>query len=77
MRMWNGLVKSVVISTTLWSQLAWSISKEMEALVRMEVHSNAVATRSNQFTRIEHFEIPLELIEKTSQIAPTKVSLIR
>ncbi|MFS4461139.1 hypothetical protein [Bdellovibrio sp. HCB2-146] len=64
MRMWNGLVKSVVISTTLWSQLAWSISKEMEALVRMEVHSNAVATRSNQFTRIEHFEIPLELVEK-------------
>lgn len=33
-------------------------------MVRMETHSNAVASRDSEFTRMEHYEIPLELVEK-------------
>lgn len=54
---------SLVIASIFSSHLSWAISKEMHALVRMETHSNAVATRDSGFTRLEHYEIPLKLIE--------------
>lgn len=50
-------------SSLLSSSVAWAISKEMHALVRMETHSNAVATRESEFVRLEHYEIPLKLLE--------------
>ncbi len=60
----HSLLKYILVATTCWSQLAWSISKELHAMVRMETHSNAVATRDSGFVRMEHYEIPLDLVEK-------------
>ena len=47
----------------LWSLAAQAISDEMQRLVTYETKSNAVATRSNEKIMLEHFEIPLELVE--------------
>ena len=59
-------IRQVFLATTLlWSSVSPAISKEMHALVRMETHSNAVASRSSEFVRMEHYEIPLELVEKS------------
>lgn len=64
MKFCRSLMGFAVIGTALFSQSAFSISKEMHAMVRMETHSNAVATRNSNFVRMEHYEIPLELVEK-------------
>lgn len=47
----------------LWSLAAQAISEEMQRLVTFETKANAVASRSNQKIILEHFEIPLELVE--------------
>lgn len=54
---------ALLCSSILSSNLSWAISKEMHAMVRMETHSNAAAARNSDFVRLEHYEIPLELIE--------------
>lgn len=64
MKTLKTFVGSVVIGSLFWSQISLAISKEMHALVRMETHSNAVAQRESEFTRMEHYEIPLDLVEK-------------
>jgi hypothetical protein len=64
MKVCRHLVGFAVIGTALFGQSAFSISKEMHAMVRMETHSNAVASRDSNFVRMEHYEIPLELVEK-------------
>lgn len=64
MKFCRSLVKAAVLGTVLWGQSSFAISDEMDALVRMETRSNAVATRSNAFVRMQHYEIPLELVEK-------------
>lgn len=59
-----GIATAAFLSgSILYSQLTWAISKEMHALVRLETHSNAVATRDSDFVQLEHYEIPLELVE--------------
>jgi hypothetical protein len=64
MKVSRHLVGFAVITTALFGQSAFSISKEMHAMVRMETHSNAVAKRSSDYVQMEHYEIPLELVEK-------------
>lgn len=64
MKICRHLVGFAVIGTALFGQSAYSISKEMHAMVRMETHSNAVATRDSNYVIMQHYEIPLELIEK-------------
>lgn len=56
------LIFSLLI-VQLWSHAAQAISQEMQKLVSFETKSNAVATRSDQKILLEHYEIPLELIE--------------
>ncbi len=42
---------------------SWAISREMNALVKFETGSNAVSTRSSTKILVEHYEIPLRLVE--------------
>ncbi|MGZ3772329.1 MAG: ferric iron reductase [Pseudobdellovibrionaceae bacterium] len=53
---------ALLCSSILSSSFSWAISKEMHAMVRMETHSNAVASRDSNFVKLEHYEIPLELV---------------
>jgi hypothetical protein len=57
------IATSILTISLFTAQFSLAISKEMHALVRMETHSNAVASRDSNFVKMENFEIPLELVE--------------
>lgn len=58
------LSRSVLLAALLLSQLALAISTEMQDLVKLETQANAVAVRSNEMVPLQHYEIPLDLVEK-------------
>ncbi|WP_413290319.1 hypothetical protein [Bdellovibrio sp. HCB337] len=53
----------VALALIISAQISWAISKEMQDLVTLETNANAAATRSNQMVQMEHYEIPLALLE--------------
>lgn len=59
----NGLKFIVGFAVLLVFQLTWAISREMYDLVTLETKANAVTTRSNEMVPLEHYEIPLSLVE--------------
>lgn len=63
--MLNGKATRIVMicCSLLFFDLSWAISKEMHAMVRLETHSNAVALRDSNFVALDHYEIPLDILE--------------
>lgn len=56
------LNKFVLVSVLMLSSFAFAISEELKAVVDWETGANAVAMRSNEMVKIEHYEIPLRLL---------------
>lgn len=57
-------ITSVLLTLLVGLQSLANISTAMKTLVDMETKANAVAVRSNEAVKIEHFEIPLRLVEQ-------------
>ena len=55
----NTIKKVFLISSILFVQNTFAISKEMNLLVQLETKANAVATRSSAPVALENYEIPL------------------
>lgn len=55
---------SAFVLTFLLALQAFGISDEMEKLVRWETRSNGVSVRDDRKWAMEHYEIPLRLVEK-------------
>lgn len=61
----NTIKKVFLISSILFAQNTFAISKEMNLLVQLETKANAAATRSSDPVALENYEIPLKLIESS------------
>jgi hypothetical protein len=66
------IIRNALVLILLSTQLSWAISKEMHALVRLETHSNAVASRESDFVKMPHYEIPLRLLESSIELDAPK-----
>ncbi len=53
----------VLMTLVLVASLAQAITEEMKSLVDLETRANAVALRSNEMVLLEHYEIPLRVLE--------------
>jgi hypothetical protein len=59
--------KKIFIIHLLWLALVfpsftWALTPEVKKLVENETKSNAVAARSDEMVKLQHFEIPLRLV---------------
>lgn len=52
-----------IFALLIVTQISWAISKEMQDLVTLETKANAVATRNDTLVKLDHYEIPLRILE--------------
>lgn len=64
MKLKRYLMSLLVIAVQFFTVLATAITKEMQETVTFETKANAAAARSDEKIMLEHYEIPLEFVEK-------------